>query len=397
MKPRLLIIQNRFVIGGQALDTIPLAYYLQNDFEIKILYGSKEPDEKEPWFLLQKYKGLSLQLVSSLQRSIHPVKDILAYRQLRKHIRQFKPQIVHTHGAKSGLIGRIAAKHSKVPVIVHTFHGHLFHSYFSTFFTRRLIGAERWLAKFTTKIIALSNVQKQELQRILKIDEEKFAIISLGIDYLSEPNSSQYRTAFRAKYKLSDETIAVGMLGRIVPIKNVGFFLEVVQYLQLHHSAIPLKYFLIGDGSDKQKAIDFLIKNQISFSIHSAEDAVVILTSWIENVQESLEGLDIVALTSFNEGTPMSLIEAQMCGKPVVSVNAGGVCDTMMAGETGFLIARHDVKLFADAIIQLASDAELRKKMGAAGKAFIQSKFSKEKEIESFKHLYHSLLKEKLS
>ena len=126
--PRLIIILNRFVIGGQAVDTIPLAWHLSNDFDILILYGEKEKDEVEPQFLLEQYPGLRLKKIKTLQRSINPFYDVVAFFSVLRTIINFKANIVHTHGAKSGFIGRLAAFMAGVPVIIHTFHGHFFHS-----------------------------------------------------------------------------------------------------------------------------------------------------------------------------------------------------------------------------------------------------------------------------
>src|SRR5687768_7985377 len=142
MNPRLLIIINRFVIGGQAADTIPLLYHLKDKYLIKVIYGEKEADEIEPLFLLQQYPGLDLQKMPSLKRSINPFADVISTFRMYKLIKAFKPDIVHTHGAKSGLTGRIAAKIWGKAVLVHTFHGHLFHSYFNAFTTKAIIQTE---------------------------------------------------------------------------------------------------------------------------------------------------------------------------------------------------------------------------------------------------------------
>jgi len=393
MKPRLLIILNRFVIGGQALDTIPLAYYLRNEFDIKIIYGCKETDETEPWFLLEKYKGLSFQNIPSLHRSINPLQDIKAYYAIQSVIKKFSPHIVHTHGAKSGLLGRYAAKNLGVPVILHTFHGHLFHSYFNSFFTRKLIGLEKWLLKFTTRVIALSDTQKKELQNVLHVPAGKLVVIPLGIDYIDGEKHITYRSAFRSLYKISDNAICIGMLGRIVPIKNTLFFLQVATYVLKKYPLADVRFFIVGDGNEKEKLIQYLDEQDVIYNTGTDKDKVV-FTSWVNDIQSVLDGLDIVALTSFNEGTPMSLIEAQMCVKPIVAVNVGGVADTMIAGETGYLLQHHNVVDFSEALIKLSGNDAIRKTMGAKGKSFAKDRFSKDAEVKSFSHLYHLLLKE---
>jgi glycosyltransferase involved in cell wall biosynthesis len=390
MKPRLLIIHNRFVIGGPALDTIPLAYHLKDDFDIHILYGCKEKDELEPWFLLERYKGLKLVKIESLQRSPNIFKDYQAYRFIRKYIRSFQPNIIHTHGAKAGLIGRLAAKKSKVPS-VHTFHGHLFHSYFPLFVSKLLTELERYLAKHTSKIIAISSVQQEDLKSILIIPGGKIKVIPLGIDYIDCLNNTHFVQAFKRTYKIDPETICIGMLGRIVPIKNPIFFLEVAKHIIETNRGEDIRFFIVGDGTEKSKMLQFLKDQNLTYT-ETTEKAPFVFTSWVQNIQEILVGMDIVVLTSLNEGTPMSLIEAQMCAKPVVAVKVGGVQDTMQDTETGFLVDAHDVKKFAEVTIRLINNRSLRECMGRKGEVFAKNKFSKEQEVKAFKEVYNSLL-----
>jgi len=390
MKPRLLIIHNRLVVGGPALDTIPLAYHLRNDFDIHILYGNKEEDETEPTYLLEKYSGLKMVKIQSLYRSPHPIRDYLSYRFIKKYIRSFNPQIVHTHGAKVGVFGRRAASKAKVPFILHTFHGHLFHSYFNKLLSSSLILIERRLLKYTNHIIAISKTQQQDLKLFLRIDDRnKIKLIPLGVDYIDQSMQTHYKQAFRRTYKLTDATVSIGILGRLVEVKNLGFFIEVVEEV-LKNCGANIRFFVTGDGLEKNAMMEQLKKRKIKFSESPHDEAPVIFTSWVQNIQNVLAGLDIVVLTSHNEGTPMSLIEAQLSGKPVVAVNVGGVSDTMIDGETGILIATHDVKNFSKAVIRLIEDKLLRAELGENAKIFATKSFSKENEVNSFKALYNS-------
>ncbi len=389
MKPRLLIIHNRLVVGGPALDTIPLAYHLRNDFDIHILYGNKEKDETEPSYLLEKYNGLKLVKIQSLYRSPNPFKDYFSYRFIKNYIASFNPQIVHTHGAKVGVFGRRAASKAKVPFILHTFHGHLFHSYFNKLLSASLIFIERGLLRSTNHIIAISVTQQQELRSFLKIDDpSKVKLIPLGVDYIDQSMQSHYKQAFRRTYKLTEETICIGILGRLVEVKNMGFFIEVVEEI-LKNSSANIRFFVAGDGSEKASMMEELNSKRIRFTESPHDEAPVVFTSWVQNIQNVLAGLDIVVLTSHNEGTPMSLIEAQLSGKPVVAVNVGGVRDTMLDGETGLLVARHDVKEFSKAVIRLIENKSLRTEMGEKAMEFASQSFSKENEVNSFRALYN--------
>ncbi len=392
MKPRLLIIQNRFVIGGHSLDTIPLAYYLKDHFEIKILHGQREPDETAPEFLLEKYKGLDLELIPHFKRNVSLINEVRTFRTLCKHIKHFKPDIIHTHGAKSGLLGRLAGQMMKVPVLIHTFHGHLFHSYFSPIISRQLISIEKWLAKYTTQLIALSETQKNEIQQLLALRGDKISIVPLGVDYIEPSSHQRNRMAFRNKYKIQEETVAIGMIGRIVAIKNGLFMMEVIRHILTLQPNLNIVFFIVGDGVEKPKLMKYLHHHNIPFSCESSAGAKVVFTSWISPIQFALDGIDILALPSLNEGTPLSVIEAQLCAKPVVAVNVGGVRDIMLPGTSGILLKGHSVETFAKAIVQLISNDEERKKMGCAGRNFTLQNFTKEKEVSTFAHLYKHLI-----
>jgi glycosyltransferase involved in cell wall biosynthesis len=390
MKPKLLIIHNRLVVGGPALDLIPLAHYLQNDFEIHFMYGCKEKDETEPSFLLEKYSGIKLVKIHSLQRSLFPLKDFTAYNAIAQHIKAFRPDIVHTHGAKVGLLGRLAAHRAKVPLIVHTYHGHLFHSYFNRFFTGLLISLEKKLFKITDIIIAISQTQKKDIETTLDVkDSKKIRVVPLGVDYVDGASREHYRQAFKRTYQLGNETICIGMLGRMVPIKRPLLFLQVSALMLKQPGGQRLKFFVVGEGSELPAMKHYLKQQQVRYTEHN-EDCPVVFTSWIQNIQNVLEGMDIVVLTSLNEGTPLSLIEAQLCGKPVVAPDVGGISDTMVDGETGFLLKGHDVREFAGAIERLVNDEQLRDQMGEKGRQFASSSFSKEKEVERMREIYLS-------
>ncbi len=388
MKQKLLIIHNRLVIGGPALDTIPLAHHLEDEFDVHILYGCKEKDETEPSFLLNKYPELKLINIPHLKRKPDVVNDLKAYRFVVNYIKQFKPDIVHTHGAKVGLLGRLAAKRAGVKRVVHTFHGHLFHSYFNRFFSSLLILLERRLIRYTDIIIAISRSQAEELSKLLRISvSDKLRIVPLGVDYIDPHLSDHYLQAFKRQYQLEANTVCIGLLGRMVAIKNPVFFLKVAQYVLQTYNSKPVKFFIVGDGDELPSMKQYLNSNNIAYSETHA-DKPIVFTSWVHNIQNILEGLDIVALTSFNEGTPLSLIEAQICGKPVVAVNVGGVKDTMIPNETGILIEHHDIKEFGDALILLIKDEVVRKEMGDKAKKFATEHFSKQKEAVLLLSIY---------
>lgn len=395
MKPNVIIILNRLVIGGQAIDTIPLAYYLQNDFNILILYGIKEADEIEASFLLKQYPNLTTQRLTYLRRTVNPIIDILAFFSLAAAIKKHKASIVHTHGSKSGLLGRLAAFILGVPVIIHTFHGHLFHSYFNTVTTKLIQLTEKCLAKISTAIIALSNKQANELMHQFSIvPAKKMTIISLGVDekYLVQ-NSIQNRTDFRRKYHLAENDIAVGIIGRLVPIKNHLLFLQIAEQILLQGYQ-NIYFFIVGDGDNKKELTSYLNMCKIVFNNNSTEKntAKIIFTSWIEDMTSVYHGLDMVVLTSLNEGTPMSIIEAQFCGKPIIANNVGGVKDTFHHEVSGFLINENNLNAYVEKIIELANNTSLRNRMSEQAIKFAYQTFHKQQEVQAIKNLYLKLL-----
>lgn len=396
-KPRLLIILNRFVIGGPAVDTIPLAWQLAKDFEIIILYGEKETDEVQPAFLLKKYPGLQLKKIKYLRRTFNPFFDINAFFSILVILFKFRPHILHTHGAKSGFTGRFAAWISRTPITIHTYHGHFFHSYFSKKISALIALAERTIGKITTCAIALSEVQKKELVDEFKIlPASKITVIGLGFDFNESIDSNAKRVAFRSRYNLQSSDIAIGIVGRIVPVKNHSFFIKVVGNILSFNTANPPAFFIIGDGNLRMQVEKELNHKNIPFSDNAIDGKTrVVFTSWLTDIYEVMNGLDLVVLTSLNEGTPLSVIEAQFFGKPIVCTNVGGVSDCMHDGVTGFLSEKNDIITFTEKLQLLINNEELRTEMGKAGNHFASRKFSKQKEIEITRKLYFSLLNEK--
>ncbi|QNA45021.1 glycosyltransferase [Lacibacter sediminis] len=393
-KPRLLIILNRLAIGGPAFNVISGAAALSNEFEILLLAGAPDADEQAADYLLEQYKGFQFQKINSLKRSVLPGTDWRAYKDITQAIKKFKPQIVHTHGAKPGVLGRLAAYRLQVPVIVHTFHGHVFHSYFSGFTSKIIIRIEQWLAGFSSAIIAISETLKDELANKYNIaSANNIKLIRLGIDttqFCDEDGSK--RTSFRNEFNLSNDTIAIGIVGRLVPVKNHRLFIETAaQVLKVKESNHKLQFFIVGDGTGRTSLQQLISSKQLKFAhAGSAEEgnAHFIFTSWRKDMDAVYAGLDIIMLTSLNEGTPVSIMEAMAAGKPVLSTNVGGISELISSGETG-LLASTEHELVAG-LSSLIANAWLREQLSAAA-AKDAARFSKSAELAALSSLYHSL------
>jgi glycosyltransferase involved in cell wall biosynthesis len=381
--PKILRIINRLNLGGPTYNAAYLTRYLAPEYETMLVSGMKDESEESSEFIVKKL-GIEPVYIPEMKREIDPGNDRSAYIKLKGIIRDFKPDIVHTHASKAGTIGRIAAINSGISVIVHTFHGHAFHSYFNPFTTRIFMEIERYLARRSTAIIAISEIQRQELVYKYKIvADDKVTVIPLGFD-LSRFREQQQenRKKFRDKYQLTDEVV-IGIIGRLVPIKNHEMFVSAFKKL-MEQTQRKVKAFIIGDGINRaylQKRIrDSGLENNVVF------------TSWQKDIEIAMAGLDIVALTSLNEGTPVSLIEAQAAGKPVISTEVGGVANVVLRDKTGFLSPANDVNAFAESLMKLTEDEHLRDEMGARGWNFVKDQFHYKRLVEDSSSLYSRLL-----
>jgi len=390
MKIRILRIINRFNLGGPTYNATFLSAFLDDRFETKLIGGKHESHEGESQFIPEKY-GVEIELVDHLQREVNFKSDRLAYKEIRKIIKEFKPHIVHTHASKTGVVGRLAAHKEKVPVIIHTFHGHVFHSYFGKAKTAIYKNVERRMAKKSDVIIAISKIQKHELTSVHKIaPSEKVEVVNLGFDLERfNLNKEDNRKEFRTKFKIDDNEAAVGIIGRLAPIKNHDFLFEIVEDLA-NETNTQFKLVVIGDGelSDDLKLKAHIIEERLGRSIF-------IFTSWIKNIEFALSGLDVVALCSLNEGTPVSLIEAQASGVPVISTDVGGVKDILIENETGFVVDLHDQNKYKEQLLKLIESKSLREKMSQNGWEHVKDKFSYNSLCSNMKKVYLKVLENK--
>ncbi|MCB0402244.1 MAG: glycosyltransferase [Flavobacteriales bacterium] len=396
-KIKVLRIINRFNLGGPTYNAAYLTKYLSDDFETLLVGGAKYEEEESSEFILNDL-GIEYVVIPEMQREISFEKDKAAYRKIREIIREYQPDIVHTHASKAGTLGRLAAKKMKVPVIVHTFHGHVFHSYFGKTKTLFYKTIERYLARASDSIIAISEIQKKELVEdhgICKAD--KVHVVPLGFDLSRfQENIREKRQAFRTDYKVEEDEVAIGIIGRLVPIKNHNMFLEVVRKVQ-EQTTKKVRFFIIGDGEEKDSLQDYCRQQLLDFTEWNEHDrkALVTFTSWIKDIDRANAGLDVVVLTSLNEGTPVSLIEAQAANKPIVTTNVGGVKNVTKQNETAFIVETNAVDEMAGHLVRLIGQEELRLKMGAQGWDFVNERFGFNRLVKDVEALYLRLLTKK--
>jgi len=386
-KIKVLRIINRFNLGGPTYNATFLSAFLSDKFETKLIGGKHEAYEGESLFIPNKY-DVDPELIDSLQREINFKKDRQAYQDIRAIIRDYKPDIVHTHASKSGAIGRLAAFKENVPVVVHTFHGHVFHSYFGRLKTLFYKTIERYLAKKSSAIITISDLRQKELVNIHKVvPASKSRVVNLGFDLTKfQTDQSQKRQNFVREYKIQDDEVCIGIIGRLTDIKNHDMFFNVIDEL-MKSSTKKIRVFVIGGGELdeclKQKAKEIEVVHQKS---------IFTFTSWIKDVDIPLARLDVVCLTSHNEGTPVSLIEAQAANIVVMSTNVGGVKDIVDENETGFIIENFSVNDYTEKLLLLVEDENKRKFMSQNCWNYVKDKFHYTRLCANVESLYLELL-----
>jgi len=383
---RILRIVNRFNIGGPTYNAAYLSKYLSPEFETRLLAGTIDKTEGSSTYLLDQM-GVPYTIIPEMQRSLHPWKDYLAFRRIVKEIREYKPDIVHTHASKAGALGRLAAIYCRVPVLVHTFHGNVLDGYFNPVKTAIFLGIERVLARKSNAIIAISPCQRTELLYKYKLCEPlKISTIPLGFDLSRfQQDREVKRKNFRQTHGL-DQEIAIGIIGRLVPIKDHELFLKSIAWLKAHTTR-SFRVFIVGDG-ELRSSLEIQAKK-----LGLGPDLVV-FTGWTREIDVILPGFDVVALTSKNEGTPVSLIEAQASGIAVATMLVGGVSDAVLSGISALTCKQRNPEAFGQLLKTLTEDDAIREYVQKQGTDFVFERFRYTRLVTDIKKLYKELLPE---
>lgn len=382
---KILRVIARLNVGGPTIHAILLSSALNKAGYRDILVSGKVSESEGDMSYLARAYGIEPVYIPELGREISFKKDIKAFFKLYSIIKKEKPDIIHTHTAKAGTLGRLAAICAGVPVKIHTFHGHIFDGYFSPARAKTFLFIERFLALFTDRIIIVSKAVKEEIVNKLKItNDSKSMVIPLGLDLNNFINCDRLKGRFRKKNNLSEDTMLVGIVGRLVPIKNHKMFLDVARRIKDVLPKLKIRFVIVGDGECRNEIELYAKKIGISDS--------VIFTGWVDDLPDIYADLDIVALTSLNEGTPVSLIEAMASAKPVISTDVGGVRDVARDGWSGYLVHDQNVEVFVNKVSILLNDPSLRERFGINGRETVTAKYSKERLIKDIDALYKSLV-----
>ena len=379
---RILRVIARLNIGGPARHVILLSAKLDPiRYSTLLLTGQEAPAEGNMGSLA-KSLAVEPRVITGLGREISLWRDLLAWIELYRWCVRYRPHIVHTHTAKAGVLGRLAARAARVPVIVHTYHGHVFQGYFSPLKTRFFLAIERWLGRSTDRLIAVSEAVRQDLLRLGIGTPERLVVIPLGLNLDPFLMCENLRGQLRAELGLHPDTPLVGIVARLVPIKAHDVFLKAAARVCTRFP--QSRFLLVGDG-ERLEELRMLVER-----LHLREQ--VLFLGWRQDLDRVLADLDVVVLTSRNEGSPVCLIEAMAAARPVVSTRVGGVGDVVDDGITGCLVDVDRPDDVADAIVELLGDQERRRAMGEAGRRRVDPRFSIDRLVSDMDRLYGQLL-----
>jgi glycosyltransferase involved in cell wall biosynthesis len=383
-KTRVMRVIARLNIGGPAIHTILLTAGLDAArFESTLVSGVEEAYEGNMLDLAAR-KGVQPLVIPEMGREINPLKDWVTLLKLYRLFRDRRPHIVHTHTAKAGTVGRMAARLAGVPVIVHTFHGHVFHDYFGPLQTRVFIGIERLLASLSDRIVTVSDGQRRELAEYGVASLDKIAVVPLGFELDALLNCEPLRGQLRRELGIPDGMALVGIVARLAAIKNHRLFLDAARLIV--EAGQEAMFLIVGDGELRVDLEAYVAELKLAER--------VIFTGWRRDLPRIYADLDVVALSSLNEGTPVSLIEAMAAAKPVVATRVGGVSDVILDKESGYLVQSKDAEGLARGILDLLRAPDRAREMGLAGRVAVHPKYASETMLANIERLYLELLRE---
>ncbi|HEY2073439.1 MAG TPA: glycosyltransferase family 4 protein [Gaiellaceae bacterium] len=387
-EPRIKVLRviARLNVGGPALHVAYLAAGLaERGYDTTLVAGTLGRGEESMAFVADA-EGVTIEVIDELHRNITPFRDIRAILRLADLIRREQPDIIHTHTAKAGAVGRVAALlagRARPPIVVHTFHGHVLRGYFNRVVTSGFRILERLLARVTTKLIAVSPEVRDDLVSLGVAPASKFEVIRLGIDLEQRVgHDDDARKETRRQLGLDDGPFLVGWVGRMTAVKRTDLVVRVLRHLV--DRGVDAQLLLVGDGPDRDGLERY------------AHDLGVIrrclFLGYQQDVAQYYEAIDALLLPSVNEGTPVSVMEALAAKRPVVATRVGGTPDVIRDGVDGFLVDSDDPDDLAARLAELAGDPSRRARMGAAGRDRVLERYAVDRLVDDVDRLYRELL-----
>jgi glycosyltransferase involved in cell wall biosynthesis len=383
---KILRVIARLNMGGPALHVAYLTAGLQErGYDTTLAAGSLARGEDSMAFVADDL-GVEVVRIDELGREISPLRDLVATVRLARLIRRERPQILHTHTAKAGTVGRVAALLAgsrRPPIVVHTFHGHVLRGYFGPVRSLFFLLLERGLASITTALVAVSPQVRDDLVALRVAPRERFVVIRLGIELDQRVSAGQNgRLESRRYLGIPADRFAVGWIGRMTAVKRTDDVL--VAFRRLRDSGVDACLCMVGDGPDRPQL------ERRAHELGVVRDTLFL--GYQEDVAPYYAAFDALVLPSGNEGTPVSAIEALAAGRPVVATRVGGVPDVVRDGEDGFLVEAGATDDLADRLERLARDPALRERMGEEGRARVLPRYAVERLVDDVDRLYRSLL-----
>jgi glycosyltransferase involved in cell wall biosynthesis len=388
VRKKILHIITRLDMGGSAQNTLLTCKDLSGKYEIILVHGLSyesgmsdlEKKIVEDGIEKAKTRGVKVIPLPSLVRSIRPIKDFKALLALIWLIFKVKPDIVHTHSSKAGILGRVAAKITFIPNIIHTPHGHVFYGHFGPFASKMFLWIEKLFSRFTDRIVALTDGEKTDYENLSVCPSEKLLKIHSGVDIsrYMKPNGNMVEK--RRSLGLDQNGKVIGFVGWLLPIKGPEYLIKAMEYIWPEHPEALLVF--VGKGD-----LEVDLRTQ---TLRLNANGRIKFLGWRDDINEIMPIFDMLVLPSLNEGMGRVLVEAMAAGKPVVASRVGGIPDLVRHDETGYLVPPADEKALADGIKKLLDDPEKAKQMGQRGKEYCRQ-FSLEAMIEKLDDLYSDL------
>ncbi|MFH0826889.1 MAG: glycosyltransferase family 4 protein [Candidatus Omnitrophota bacterium] len=375
-KVNILYVITKLELGGAQKQLWNLIRHLSKERFNIFLFTARDGLLMDDFFSLE---GLTLRKSINLERRINPFKDLLSCIEIYRYIKENDIDIVHTHSSKAGIVGRLAARVAGAKWIIHTVHGWSFNDFQSVLRRVFFLWLERWIARFTDRLVVVSEYDRLKGLRHRIGKCEQYRRISYGIhlsDFLSKDNEA------RSRLGLKDADLAVGMVACFKPQKSPQDFIRLASVMT--KKLTRLKFVLVGDGQLRRSVEKLIRKCDLN------ED--VILTGWRKDVREILAALDVLVLTSLWEGLPICVLEAMAAKKPVVATDTGGIAEIVREGQTGYLVKPHDIDQMAERLRFLLEDERLRRDMGASAQQSLGEDFTVSNMSKNTESLYEELI-----
>ncbi len=384
---RVLRVIARLNVGGPALHVAYLSAGLaERGYDTTLVAGDVAKGEESMAFVAEG-AGVEVVRIAGLSREISPLRDLVAALRLAAEIRRTRPDILHTHTAKAGAIGRAAAilaGRARPRIVIHTYHGHVLSGYFGPVGSRLFRGIERLLGHASDALVAVSPQVRDDLVGLGVAPAEKFAVVRLGIDLQQRVGSTVDPAELRRRLGIGSERFVVGWFGRMTAVKRTCDLVDAL--VALRARGVDACLLLVGDGNDREALESYAKERGVARDLY--------LLGYQKDVSDWWAVADAVVLTSANEGTPVTIIEALAAGRPIVSTEVGGVADVVRDGVDGFLTAVGDAEAMASCLADLAADPGLGTRLGESGRCRVLDRYSVTRLVDDADRLYRALLEE---